>query len=236
MFKRGHGRDLVLALLFLVGVFLMLKSSEDKVPGWLRGTRVESMLSRFGTGDQITFDLAIGIIVSIFFWVLVVRLPELDKRTRMRRNLQYQYKVFRQGCIRVFLESLREGYDPSLLDSLLEREQFRLFFKEPFCPGQDRWHAVANGLTEHNRASLITEFEIFIAEVRFTLTAIDVEDTAAFASLTNLVNVLYRARNYSPDYDGVKPLLRLMWSVCAGWNLIDGYSENDVISEMIEAV
>jgi len=236
MFKRGHSRDLGLALLFLVCVFLMLKSSGDTVPGRLRGTYIDSMLSQFGTGNQITFDVAMGIIVSIFFRVLVVRWPELDKRKRMRRNLHDQYEAFRQGCIQVFLESLREGYDASLLETLLEREQFRLFFKETFCPGQTRWDAVANGLNEHNRTSLITEFQIFIAEVRFTLTAIDVEDTAAFASLKNLVNVLYRARNYSPDYDGTKPLLRLMWSVCAACNLEDGCSKSDVISDMIEAI
>lgn len=40
----------------------------------------------------------------------------------------------------------------------------------------------------------------------------------------------------SPEYDGVKSLLGLMWSVFTGWNWSDGYSKKDVIAELIEAI
>jgi hypothetical protein len=128
------------------------------------------------------------------------------------------------------------SYDPALIDGLKDREQFMQFFEEPFCDGQTRWHAVANGLHDENIKSLIVEFEVFIAELRFTLIVVDVENQEVFAFLKELANILYRARNCSPEYDGVKSLLSLMWSVFAGWSFVEGYTKKDVIADMIEAM
>jgi hypothetical protein len=188
---------------------------------------------QFSTGNQNIHDVAVGIIVSLFIYLLVVWLPERDKRKRVRRNLQHQYDSFKEGCIAVFLSAMSGGYDPAVVDGLKDREQFMRFFKEPFSPGQTRWDAVANGLHAEGIKSLIVEFEILIAEVRFTLSAIDVENQEAFDFLKGLANLLYRARSYSPDYDGVKSLLRLMWSVYAGWSITEGYIRKDVIADMI---
>jgi hypothetical protein len=236
MLKRRNGRDLLLGLLFLVSCFLTLKSSNDKLPAWLQGTRVEPMLSQFSTGNQNIHDIAVGIIVSLFIYLLVVWLPERDKRKRVRRNLQRQYDSFKEGCIQVFLSAMGPSYDPALIDGLKHREQFMQFFHEPFSPGQTRWHAVANGLHAENMKSLIVEFEILIAEVRFTLIAIDVENQEVFDFLKDLATVLYRARNCSPEYDSVKSLLGLMWSLFAGWSFIEGYVKRDEIADMVEAM
>lgn len=191
---------------------------------------------QFSTGNQNLHDIAVGIIVSLFIYLLVVWLPERDKRKRVRRNLRHQYDSFKEGCIAVFLSAMSGGYNPAMIDGLKDREQFMLFFKEPFCDGQTRWDAVANGLHAENIKSLIVEFEILIAEVRFTLIAVDVENQEVFDFLKDLATVLYRARNCSPEYDGVKSLLRLMWSVFAGWSFIEGYIKKDVIADKIEAM
>jgi hypothetical protein len=236
MLKRENGRDLLLGLLFLVSVILTLKSSSDELPGWLRGTRAEPWLSQFSTGNQNIHDIAVGIIVSLFIYLLVVWLPERDKRKRIRRSLQRQYDSFKEGCIRVFLNAMGQGYDPALIDGLKDREQFMQFFKEPFSSRQTRWHAVTNGFHAENIKSLIVEFEILIAEVRFTLIAVDVENQEVFDFLKDLATFLYRARNCSPEYEGIKSLLRLMWSVYAGWSFIEGYIKKDVIADMIEAM
>jgi hypothetical protein len=136
----------------------------------------------------------------------------------------------------VFLSAMSGGYDPAMVDGLKDREQFMRFFQEPFCDGQTRWDAVANGLHAENIKSLIVEFEVLIAEVRFTLIAVDVENQEVFDFLKDLATVVYRARNCAPEYDSVKSLLRLMWSVFAGWGFIGGYIKRDVIGDMIEAV
>jgi hypothetical protein len=236
MLKRWNGRAFLWWVIFLASFWFTLKSSTDKLPGWLRGTRVGPWLLQFSTGNQNIHDIAVGVIVGLFIYFLVVWLPERDKRKRVRRNLQLQYGSFKEGCIRIFLSAMDGGYDPAAIDSLKDREQFMHFFKEQFCPGQTRWDAVANGLHEENIKSLIVEFEIFIAEVRFTLIAVDVENQEVFAFLKDLATILYRARNCSPEYDGVKSLLSLMWSVFAGWSFIEGYTKKDVIADMIEAM
>jgi len=238
MFKRVSPRDLSLGVLVLVSVLLMVKSSSDALPGWLRGTRAEPWLSQFGVGNQNIHDIAGGLVVSLFIYFLVVWLPERDKRKRVRRNLQLQFDAFKKGCIREFFNAMSQSYDPALIDELKDRERFREFFNGPFSPGQIRWDAVANGLELHSVhiKSLIVEFEIFIAEVRFTLISIDVDNRQSFAFLKLLANVLYRARNCSPEYDGVKSLLGLMWSVFTGWSFIEGYPEKDPIADAIDAM
>jgi hypothetical protein len=223
MLKRVSRRDLSWGVLFLLCVVALT---------------LQWRLSYFGTRDQNIRDSAVGVIVGLFIYFLVVWLPERDKRKRVRRNLQIQYNSFKKGCIRVFLEAISQGYDPALLDELKDRERFRQFFTGSFSAGQTRWDAVANGLEADavHIKSLIVEFEILIAEVRFTLIAVDVENQEVFAFLKELEKSLYRARNCSPKYDGVKSLLRLMASVFMGWNLIDGDTKTDVIADMIEAM
>ena len=93
-----------------------------------------------------------------------------------------------------------------------------------------------SGLDAENIRTLIVEFEILIGEIHFTLIAVDVENQEVFAFLKDLANILYRARNCSPEYDGIKRLLGLMWSVYAGWSLDEGYTKKDVIADMIEAM
>lgn len=233
---RRNWLGLSLWTLFVLSTFLMVKSSGDQLLAPLRGTAIEPMLAQFPTGNQIIFDVTVGIIVSLFIYVLVVRVPEHSKRNRVRRNLQLQYDSFKEECTKVFLWALQEAYDPELIERLKDRNQFRQFFKERVSPDQDRWHVVLNGLDEYKIKSLVVELEILMAEVHFTLSTIDVNNPEAFAFLKRLAQVLYRSKKWSPEYDDVKQLSQFMWSVHTGWSIIEGYTERDVIAEMIEAI
>jgi hypothetical protein len=236
MRKYVNARDLLLLVLSVGCVAVALKSSNDEIPGWLRGNRVALWFLQFSTGNQNLHDFAVGVFVGLVVYFLVVWWPECDKRNRVRRNLQLHYDMFREGCIREFFNAMGQGYDPAVIEKLKDRERFRQFFCETVSAGQTRWDAVANRLHAENIKSLIVEFEIFIAEVRFTLIAVDVVDRQSFAFLKRLADILYRARNSSPEYDSVKSLLRLMWSVFAGWSFVEGYTEENTIAGMIEAI
>ena len=96
--------------------------------------------------------------------------------------------------------------------------------------------AVLNGLDDLLVKSLVVELEILAAEVQYTLTVIDIEDEDAFAFLKRLTEILYRHRNWTPDYDDVKQLSGFMWFVYTGWSVIDGYTEKDIIADMISAI
>ena len=228
MLKLVNRRDLLLGVLFLGAVVLTFGGG---MSGWLRAVL---WLSQFSTGN--VHDIALGILVSLLIYFLVVRLPEIHKGNMVRRNLQMQYDSFRGGSIRVFVNAIGQGYDSALIDHLNDQRQFRDFFSETFHPGQTRWDAVANGLRPEDIDNLVAELDIFTAEVRFTLNTVDVENEEIFAFLKRLANALYRAKNCSCGYDGVKSLLSLMWSVFTGWDFAEGYPKKDSIAEMIGAI
>ena len=131
---------MVLGLIFIVCSFLMVKSSSDR--------------------NQIIFDSAVGINVSLIIYVLVVWLPERNKRERVRRNLQLQYDAFKEECIGIFLSALGGEYGLDEINRLKDRDEFRRYFKESFSPDQTRWVAVANRLDEQHVKLLAIEFEI----------------------------------------------------------------------------
>ena len=199
-------------------------------------TSPEAALKQFQTGNQIVFDITVGLIVSLFIYVLVVRLPEHSKRKRVQRNLKRQYESFKEDCIQIFLWAIQHPADSELIEKLKDREHFKQFFHEKVSEHQTRWDAVLNGLDEYKFKSLILELEILMHEVQFTLNAIDVAHPEAFAFLKRLTQVLYRNQRLSPEYDDEKQLSRFMWSVHTGWSVSEGYTGRDVVAEMIDAI
>ena len=206
----------ILGPIFIVCSFLMVWSSSDR--------------------NQIIFDSAVGINVSVIFYVLVVWLPERNKRERVRRNLLLQYDSFKEECINIFLSTLQGGYGLDEINRLKDRDEFRRFFKEPFSSDQIRWNAVTNGLDDEHIKLLAIEFEILRDELHFTLNAIDVDNPEAFAFLKRLSQELYRTKHVSPGYDDKKTLMRFLWAVHTGWSWIDEYTNKDVIAQTIESI
>ncbi|MDA3935117.1 MAG: hypothetical protein PF630_12455 [Gammaproteobacteria bacterium] len=232
---------IVLWLLFLASTFFMFKASRDPMPLLLRETVIESWFSQLSTGNQITFNqitfnLAGGIISGLFIYVLVVWLPEQCKRRRVRDSLAQHYDLFKEECISIFLSALQQSHDPELLQRLKYRSYFRQYFKEKIAPDQERWHSVINGLNGQLVKQLFVELEILMNEVRYALTVIDIENEDAFTFLKRVSQVLYRYRNVSDTYDDMRQLYSFMWVVHTGWSVIDGYTDKDVIADIIEAI
>jgi len=42
------------------------------------------------------YDLAVGSVTSLLFYLLVVRLPDYQRRQRLKRSLERRYKDFRE--------------------------------------------------------------------------------------------------------------------------------------------
>jgi len=194
------------------------------------------LFSPFSNGNEIVFNLSVGVIAGLFVYVLVVWLPEHFKRSRVRRSLALQYDSFKEECISIFFSALQESYDLDLAQQLKDRVFFKQHFKEWVSPDQERWHAVLNGLDESLVKKLVVELEILMAEVHYALTVIDIDNQDALAFLKRLSQILYRYRNWSAEYNDVKQLSGFMWSVHTGWSVIDGYTNKDIIAEMIEAI
>jgi hypothetical protein len=233
---RRHWLGLALWVIVAIGAFLVVKSSGDPLAPKLEGTELGLLLSQFSTGNEIVFNMTVGILVTLIIFALVVWVPEQSKRRRIRRNMARQYDSFKEECIKIYFWALQESYDTELMNRMKARDQFRAYFKEEITRGQDRWDGVQNGLTELLIRNLIAELEILRSEVIYTLGAIDIEDEQAYAFLKHLNQVLFRIRSWSEHDEELKLLSRFLWSVHTGWSVIDGYTDKDVIADMIRAI
>ncbi|MDD2469105.1 MAG: hypothetical protein PHI97_34490 [Desulfobulbus sp.] len=225
-----------LTVVLAAALFLMLKTSDDRLVNGFINSWAEQALAPFATGNQIIFNVSVGVIVSIFIYLLLVWLPERRKRTRVKRNLQRQYDLFKEDCITTFLGALNQTYNSELINNLKHRDHFKKYFKEPATCDQDRWDAVFNRVNDYMLKNLLIELEILRNEVLFTLAAVDIDDEEIFAFLKRLSQVVYRIKHWSQESEDHKELFRFLWSIHTGWNIIYGYQEKDIIAETIAAI
>lgn len=235
-FLRRNFLDLLLWALFIVCLFLMLKTSTDARPEFVKGTSLEDVFRPLSTGNQITFDITVGIIVSLFVYLLVVRLPTWQKKKRLKAHLLRRYDTLKEQCIMHFLWACKQPAESSLIDRLKNLEDFKAFFNEPISADQNRWHAVLNGLTEDYVQSLVRELDLFRGELDYALTAVEVADDKVFDFLRNLTQVLQRSHYWSDNEDQLKPLSQFMWTMFTGWSIVQGYTGRDFVKEMVSAI
>lgn len=78
----------ILIWMFLaVAVFLLFKSSDEPLITLLSDSLVGEALYKFELGNSIIFNLCIGYIVSLFFYLLVVVIPEKRKQKELTQEL-----------------------------------------------------------------------------------------------------------------------------------------------------
>lgn len=228
--------DLGLAVLSIACLVVMFISSSDVMWSGLNDPVIQTWFAQFQTGNQIAFDLSVGLLASIFMYYLVVRVPEQSKRRRLRANLAETYQSFKKDSIAIYLNSCGLPVNSDRLDLLSDYVEFRKFFDAQHAAGQKRWEAVANGLDESHLKSLVVELEILMQEIHFTLGSIDVRDHKAFYFLKQLSKVIYRSKNWTTEYDDVKSMMSFLWSLHTGWSWIEGYSDSDPVAEIIAVI
>ena len=228
--------DLLLGAASLACIGLMIKTSGDPLLAFLHDSGVAPYFYRFATGNEIIFNLCVGVIAGIIMFFLVVRLPEKWKRDRLRKNLERAYASFKDQSISLFLGCIQTSYGIDQLEDLKDQKRFRSFFKEPSTNGQDRWDGVANALDDWKIKTLVVELEILMSEFQYTMSAIDVADENAFAFFKRISQVIYRSRNWSAEYDDVKSILGMMWSLHTGWDFVKGYTGKDIVADMIAKI
>ncbi len=181
--------------------------------------------------------LSMGIVVSAIFYVIVVWLPGQRRKARIQRNLQEHYNAFRSSCIHTFLiASDSQDYHPR--EMLLEQSEFRRYFKVDVGNGQNRWDVVLKSLngSRYLLRDIQYEIEILREELLYVLNAIDVHDEEVFAFLKRLAQIIYRMRDIETEYDDIKQIGGFLWELFAGWSVIDGYRDKDIVQSMIERI
>lgn len=224
---------LVLALAAVFGTF---SGSAEPVVGFLRGTTIEPYLLALHNGNSIVFNLSVGYLVSLFFWLLVVYLPERSRRLILRDNLRRRYQDFRESTIQILLWASIGAHDSELPKELCDHQKFREFFD-----GNDKehWYAALNGLQGNKDRvdELLLELQLFASEVSYVLNSVNIQDPKVHSFFKLLSENIYRLKNSTVySYDQVKYLGNFLWEIHARWSLINGQLEDDIIQEMINAL
>jgi hypothetical protein len=186
--------------------------------------------------SKILYDLAMGALVSLIFYVLIVRLPEFQKRRRYRKLLASQYQSFREDCISLILLVADGSYNGALPETLSDQQRFRAYFEEMVTSDEERWHRFCNRLDEYHQKEIIKRMEILRDEIAFILNNIDIPSDEPLKFLKRLSTAIYLNRDATLGYDDVKRFSGFLWIIFAGWNPVSGYRERDVIQNMIEAI
>lgn len=190
------------------------------------------------------YDLSIGFLTSISMYYLVVWLPDYRKRKRIKRNLKEAYKLFKEDSIAIYLSCLGQGHTSECMSTLSEPAGFRDYFKKECTSHQDLWQVVADkleqGIEDESQNDyfndLVVALEIFMHEIRFTLSAIDIHDEWAFRFLKYMEQTIYRSKNCNKVWYHFKSTMRFLWELHTNYDVANGYSETDRIKEIISLI
>jgi hypothetical protein len=186
--------------------------------------------------EKIAYDLGVGSLISLFFYVLVVRIPERQKRLRFKRNFKQQYRRFKEDCIGEMLMIADGTYVGGFPEELTDQTKFREYFQEKVTRDQDRWDRFFNELEEDGLERIITHMEVFRDQTAFVLTSIDISDDEPFEFLQRLTSTIWQMKKSKADYDSKKSLLNFFWDVFAGFSIVSGYRDYDMIERAIDQI
>jgi hypothetical protein len=230
--------DLILLVLLLLSVALMALGHEDPFArDWLCARIRFCPTSAHAIGWNKTFyDIGIGGLLSLMFYGLLVRLPEMQRRQRIKRSFEAQYRSFKRDCISTILSVADGSYSYDLVDRLTDQEKFRAYFKEEVSTSQDRWDRFQNNLDEGNLRELLTTMEIFRDEVRFVLNNTNIPRDRPFEFFKRLSNAIYSKKDTTVGYDSTERFGNFLWDIFAGFSVVSGPRDTDMVQEMIRSI
>lgn len=229
---KKHRLGFAMTLLTVIAVIGMFAFSGEKIISPLQGTLVEPILLAMGWTNTIAFNLCVGFLISVFFWWLVVYLPERQRRELLRTSLARRYADFRHNTIQICSWAAKLGLTTQEIEDLMDKTKFREYFKD-----DDRWYDVVNGLQDEKAyiTCMHVEMELFAQELTYTLNNVVVQDDKVHSLFKNLAEQIYRMK-YDPNYtsDPAKYISQFLWAMHANWSVIEGYMPNDPIELRIK--
>jgi hypothetical protein len=163
--------DALLLLLFVLSVALVMLGIDDHP--FARDAICEGIGFCPTWENKLIYDLGIGGVISLGFYFLLVRLPESERRRRIKKRFRRQYRRFKKDCIAIILGVADGTYSPDLVDELLDQKKFRDYFEKKASNSQEKWHVFLNELRDHNFRELLVTMEIFRTEILYVLNTTD---------------------------------------------------------------
>ena len=188
--------------------------------------------------NSLLFEFGLGTSVSVLFYWLLVQLPEISKRKRLRRYLLQSYLAFRRSAVIQFLSAAETGFvDFNLADELVPQKSFKSYFSRPSGKVDgDKWHDVANNISQNEGSELLIAMSVLRDDIQYVLNNTDVADQASFEFLQRLSRAMKEYDPRTTDYDDQKVVLRFFWQLMAGFNPATGYEVRDPVEHIIRRI
>ena len=233
---RQKKQSIALFMLGSLSVLGMFVGSNEPILPILENTWVATTAYRLHLGNSIIYDLSTGILVSIFFWWLLVSLPQTKKNKIIKSTLQRHYGYFKEDTIQILLFAGGNNYEADVPEQLLSRDAFKNYFK---ANNMREWYATLNGLQdEPSRINdLLIEMDLLCQEISYFLSNVEIENDDAHAFFKRLTAHIYKLKHSSTyTNDQVKYLGNFIWEIFTGWSIIDGYRKSDLVQDMIDSI
>ena len=164
-----------------------------------------------------------------------VELEETKRHNIVQGHLRAQYEEFRRNIVDICLRAEVKSYsiDIELNKRLQDMFEFRRYFSDD---NDKRWYAVLNGLQGDKEIleDLYVEIDLLMQQITYALNNIHIKDDEALRFLTRLSQHTYRLRNTDVySHEPIKYVGGFLWDVMAGWSVINGYREEDIVSKSI---
>jgi hypothetical protein len=230
--------DLALLALFLLSLALVILGNEDPFArdAVCNGLGFCPKSDHAKAWNKAFYEVGIGGLVSLIFYWLLVRLPENEKRQRIKKSLEHQYRLFKKDCISIILGVVEGRYDLDEVDALLDQKNFREYFVQKVSNSQDKWHAFQNKIDEHSLRELLTAMEIFRDEISFVLNNTYIPKDEPFEFFKRMSNIIYSLKDAPLEDDPTKRLSRFLWSLLSGFDFVTGYRQEDIVQQMIRSI
>lgn len=220
----------------VISMLVMFVSSDEPIIELLHGTFLEHW---FYYKNSIVFEMAAGVFSGMVIWFLVVYIPDRNKRKILRDNLSRQYHDFKEAILTIFMFAVEGGADMRKVEILMDYRKFQDFFEEEEENGMNRWGIVINWLSNRKDyvREIVMEMELLGREAQHARDNCGIHDQYVDAFLGRLIATPHRYKeiHIGDNYDiMMKPFMRLLWSIFAQWNYVDGQHKEDPIQRMID--
>jgi hypothetical protein len=188
----------------------------------------------------ISINLLTGGLVSFLFYYLVIYLPDLRKKSIIKKNLQEIYKSIKMEMLRAIVEASKKGGRTDLetsfefVESLISPVEFKKAFKSG-REHNEGFYAFQNQMSQETPEfhQIVCCLKMLAKQVEFVLHNYTIDDPLIFAFFKQLELLLMGLQSNGAGYDESKPLCSFIWEIYAGRNFINGYTGHDPIQKMI---
>lgn len=186
--------------------------------------------------NKLFYDMAIGTLLSLIFYWLLVRLPEAAKNRRLQHRLKRHYQGMKQEIVIQLLFAVEGSASLEIVEKLAtDPVAFRNYF---YAAERARWYRAMNRFDSPDTAyfdAVKVAISDFTNEVDFTVDHADIGDDELFEDLKNLSLLLQNATSRPKDYNGTKAFFGILQMLVGGWGGgMIGTMDHDRIGQLID--